>query len=293
MKCSNCGQQLKDDATICYSCGEHVDDTKEIETIINEIIEQEDLDIQQQKNKNTSVEHKEVIKSIPVKPIKIFIASIIGIFILTMFCSWFSISGNGAYIGYVDNDITVNADTIINALVEDSKSHSITLSPFDLVNYVNKNADEHKIVNVSNNKKATSILSIMNMAFIYGLLVIIVLSIIAILLLIIPKSLKGIRVVRNLSIVSIIILVLNFISMKITYINMFMVKAKSTLIETGISNHINLTKNGVAAGNSFFPYYMNIKLGFIISLIMLLIWLLLSSFLICYKDKKGKKVVED
>lgn len=296
MNCPNCGQELKNDATVCFSCGEKIDyvDSEDIETIINMIInEDDDLDYKpnsnsEKTNKNNIKEEKEM-KKVSVKPIKIFIASIIGIFLLSMIFSWFTILGNGAYIGYVNNEVPISTDIIIDALSEDKDNYKESFSPFELISYVKDNLDEHnKIYNVKGKEK-TSVLAILNMIYIYGFILVVIMSIISIFLLLVPNNLKGIGIVRNICLANIAILTLNYISMKVTFFNIFAIRAKSVLAMSEISNRINLTKNGVAAGNSFFPYTMEINVAFFIAVFMLIIWLVLSSLLIVYKKKRDKK----
>lgn len=49
--CTNCGQELEDNATFCYNCGKKIDETKNEDTIKEENTKKEGVSVTTQKSK--------------------------------------------------------------------------------------------------------------------------------------------------------------------------------------------------------------------------------------------------
>ncbi len=342
MKCPNCGETLKDDAKVCFSCGEKVQDTH-FEDLVDSMIK-EDEAAKNEKNteastkdegskkkkfgiprkKDTSKTSKD--KSIPkdksiskdqtksktgskvlpgdepkaplnfgkgVQITRYVTAAIVLFFLLTMLFDWFAFGGRGAFKGFVLDQnsgsfMTKEVMTLSTEDIEALDQDTIILkySPKDLIDYVNLYEKEYKYMPNKDGEDRLSWGATVQMIYIRGFLVILGAALLAVVFLILDKKLKTVEWSRGLSVLSIVIIGMNWASMKIPFLSMFAIKARSILrLENQLSS-VTMNFNGINMNNEFYPYKLMETTGFFIAVGACVLWFILTTVLVEMKKDK-------
>jgi len=326
MKCSNCGEVLKDDASICFACGEAVP-KNDIDSMIDDMIKEDD----EQKKKKTSVAPKKKIQKIKTvkkdnivkkanidstvkidystevkaeetkKPefgkatriIAYANAIIITVLLISMMFTWFTFGGRGTFKGFesvqdnsqfMTEEVKLLKDEQIEGL--DPTVEILKFSPKDLVDYGNLNQDAHKTLENTKGELKKSFASMIHLIYIKGFYLIVGLGLLSILLLVVDKKLKAIEWTRGISVLSIVIIGLNYTALKIPFFSMFALKARSILrIEEPLSA-VTLNMNGINVNNEFYPYVLIEKNGLYVALVACVLWFIFSTVLVEMKKDK-------
>lgn len=266
----------------------------EVEDIIKEIIDKEDEELkQQQDSKNREEIRKNRIIG-ATRFLQYGLAVGLVILLLMMILPWFHLGGNATYKGFVRIPSNMLYDEYKELDSQGRKNYMgiyIETSPIQLIDYVTKHFEDHsKIINQKGDEKI-SIFAWTHAILIDGFILIGFLIITSIVLLFIPKQLKWIKTVKYMSIISLIIIIMNYLALKIAALNMFVLNALNELrIQNGYEI-TQLTQKGIAVNKDFYPYYMRVTPAFYLTLALVLLWIVISVLLERLKQNKEKENV--
>lgn len=323
MRCPNCEELLKDDAKVCFSCGQDLKDHA-IDSLIQEMIDEDSGSVANKNNtkhmnhekisnkskSNTRVskdmKSKEADNSQEIVKGKIvygqafrITAYVTCIFLLVVLFSlvmnWFSLSGRGSYLGFVDDQSKnyktdevrpLNAESITNL---DETVVILEFSPKSLYQYSKINKEDYSTLVDKNGLSKRSWPITIQQLYIKGLLIIPIMIIVALMLLIIDRRLYMIEVVRGFSLITFLIILLNYLALKVTFFSMFAIRAKSILQISNNLNRVTMNLNGINLNNDFYPYKLVEQPGFYIALVACSVWFILTTVLIEMKKDKNKQ----
>lgn len=311
MKCSNCGETLKDDAKVCFTCGEAVP-KNEIDSMIDDMIKEDDAQKKKvsvvpkkktEKSKTTNAETTSETNEEGAKKRKFGKATriiayvnavIIAVLLISMMFTWFAFGGRGTLKGIGQDQQNsqfltdeVSALTTADQLEAlDPEVEILEFSPKDLIDYGNMNQDIHSKLENNKGELKTSFASMIHLIYIKGFYVIAILGLLSILLLVVDKNLKAIEWTRGISVLSIVIIGLNYAALKIPFFSMFALKARSILRLEEPLSAVTLNMNGVNVNNDFYPYMLIEQNGLYVALGACVLWFILSTVLVEMKKDK-------
>lgn len=317
MKCPNCGETVKENAKVCFTCGEDL--TKhDIDHIIKKMIKEDDAEKASSAKKAASSSRKssETSQKTPVKSvtkvrgdvqkqvvfgrafrITAYVNCIaILILMISMLFSWFTFGGRGVREGFeIDqNSGPFMTDVSINMTNEEFQIVDPTLeifkfSPKTLLEYTQLYEDGYKQMPNAAGELKTSYAIVIHTLYIKGFYLIGLMGLLSIILLILDKGLKSIEFTRGFAALSILIIGLNYIALKVTFFSMFALKARNVLRLENQLTSVTLNLNGINVHNEFYPYILMEKPGFYVALVACILWFVISTVLIeMKKDKEFK-----
>lgn len=315
MKCSNCGEALKDDAKVCFTCGEAIP-KNEIDSMIDDMIKEDDASKKKkvsvlpkkkvEKTKNEKVDKNESPKAssdtkVEDKPmfgkatriIAYVNAIVIAVLLISMLFTWFAFGGRGTFKGFAKNQdnsqfMTEEVITMTSDQIEglDPTVEVLNFSPKDLIDYGKLNNDVHKTLKNTKGEDKNSFASMIHLIYIKGFYIIAGLSLLSILLLVVDRKLRSVEWTRGISVLSIVIIGLNYAALKIPFFSMFALRARSILRLEEPLSAVTLNMNGVNVNNDFYPYMLIEKNGLYVALGACVLWFVLSTVLVEMKKDK-------
>ncbi|MBN2221687.1 MAG: zinc-ribbon domain-containing protein [Vallitaleaceae bacterium] len=302
MKCPNCGETLKDSSKICFQCGEDISD-HEIDHMIDELIREDSESIENEKdiNKKGKKERKqkdakeEVYIGISIRITAYVNVLIILLLVISLWLPWFGFSGQAAYLGFVqssNNNIYLSQDGLTYVEKDFSEEGEIDLpmlyefSAKELSDFAKANYSAYETVTTSGGEQKVSWVVKIQSYYIQGIFVLTILAAFGALLLILDRKLKLTEWVRSFSALSALIIMFNYLAVKIPFFSMFANKAQSVLREENPLVAVNMSLKGVKLNQQFFAYEVIEKQGFFMAVICCAVWFVASTILIEIKKDK-------
>lgn len=318
MRCPNCDELLKDDAKICFSCGK---DLKEhaIDSLFQEMIDEDSVQTPANSgNINGSNKSKSKTRVSNTNNVKdsdgsqapkgekvvygqafritavITVLFVIGA-ALSLLMNWFSLAGRGSYLGFVDDqsknyktsEVIGLSTEAINEL--DASVAILKFSPKTLYRYAKDTTEIYSMLPDNNGMTKKSWSVIIEQIYIKGFFLIPIMCILSVLALLFDRRFYLIELVRGFSLITILITLLNFLALKITFFSMFAIRAKALLQLDNKLNRVTMNLNGINLNNDFYPYKLVENKGFYIALIACSVWFVLTTVLIEMKKDKNKQ----
>lgn len=323
MRCPNCEELLKDDAKVCFSCGQDLKDHA-IDTLFQEMIDEDSGSVTKKntikntshdKGSNKSKSNTRVSSNISSKDnenskdsgnakavygqafkITAYVTCIFVVLVLfSLLMSWFSLSGRGSYLGFIDDQSknyktkevsTYNSETINNL---NETIVILEFSPKSLYEYTKNNKEEYATLLDKTGLSKRSWPMTIQQIYIKALLLIPMMGILSLLILVLDRRLYMIEIVRGFSLITFLIIMLNFLALKVTFFSMFAIRAKSVLQVSNTLNRVTMNLNGINLNNDFYPYKLIEQPGFFTALVACSIWFTLTTVLIEMKKEKNKQ----
>lgn len=263
----------------------------EVEDIIQEIIDEEDEQLRQQLNSKNKEEDTKSKEEKNIKKMKLILVAIIGLFVFMMVFPWFKLGGNTTYKGFVRISQNIISKEYKDLNISEQKVYEgvfIEASPVDLIVYVFDYFDEHKTIQDEKGNEVQSVFSWLHIIYIISYIGIVLVSLISIFILLIFKELKGLKLVAFFSLIGFLIFALNFIVMKISYFNMFALRALNELRMLEGYDVAILTQKGIAVKTVFYPYTMTLTTPFFLALGLSLTWVIMSVVMSKFKNKRER-----
>ncbi len=222
-----------------------------------------------------------------------FLAAVVLLFAVSIFFKWFTLSGNCVNMGYTRNDKTVNylVDEIKDKSADELYSYEgpiATYSGYKLMRFGIDIGKEYDTFVGKSGVDSLSFVSVIHKYYMFALAFLFFSSLFSIIVALFSKKLKFIGTVRTLSIVNAIIIGLNYLAIRLPFFSMFGVRAKQTLLEINKNADVNLSSHGMSFMDKFYGYNMFIEKGLYTTLILLLIWFVLSTILKEVKDRADR-----
>lgn len=351
MRCPNCEELLKDDAKVCFSCGQDLKDYV-IDNLIQEMID-EDNENSKKKQIDSTKSTKSGSKSTPkstflgekknnkknmnnttsqnakyvASPLKGKLNSVsdsdgtqseldskgkviygqafritaivtmisIAVMLISLFMGWFALSGRGAYIGFVDDGSKtyktkeISTLAVDQILLSDESLILLEFSPKGLFDYSKMTDTVYNNIQDVNGQAKKHWTIIIQQIYIKGLLLLPIMGLLSMLFLVIDRRFYIIEFVRGLSLISILIILLNFLVLKVPFFSMFAIRGKSLLQIGNTLNRVTMNLNGINLNNEFYPYKLVEKPGFYVALVSCFLWFVLTTVLIEMKKDKNKQ----
>ncbi len=325
MKCLNCGETLKDDAKVCFACGQEIKND-DMDELIDSIIKEDEAakastskKTTESKKKTTEPKKKKfgnAFKKETTKPsskeslntkiisdssefgkgvqiTRYITAGIIIFFLITMLFDWFTLGGRGVFTGFeLDENssqfMTKEAVDMSKAQIESSVPEVAILqySPKDLLDYVKLYEDDYKTLKGIDGEVKTSWAIVIQTIYIKGFYVVLAIALLSVLFLVFDKKLRTIEWSRGLSVLTMLIMGLNYAALKIPFLSMFALKARSLLRLKNVLSSVTLNMNGINMNNEFYPYNLMEKTGFFIAIGTCVLWFVLTTVLVEMKKDK-------
>ncbi len=286
MKCPKCGENLKDSAKVCYACGEDISNAS-LDDLIDDMIKEDMKSEKPPKKKTEPVVESSKTYGPATRITRYIAAGIILLMMLTLLLPWFSFSGRGAYLGFETDTQTIEymTDTVQSMDQEaimnlDESVVLYTLSPKKLIQFVGNHREAYAhVVNTSGEEKK-SWATVIQYWYIQGFWLIIATGIISIIILFIDRKLKAMDWVRGFSVLTGMIVVLNYVVLKIPFFSMIAIHAQSALRARGTLSAVKIGLKGIQMNNEFYPYTIHEQYGFILGIIFCILWFVFSTVLI-------------
>lgn len=214
--------------------------------------------------------------------------TVILLLVISLNFTWFTFSGRGAFMGieeteagnYLSKEViegNMSIETIM-ALPETVPLYSF--SGNDLKTFAKPNEEYYKVAMSSNGEVKDSVPVQIQYYYMKAIPFILYLGIAAILLLIIDRKLRTTEWSRAFSVLSLLIIGVNYIAVKIPFFSMIAIKAQTRLREADILNAVTMNLNGLNVNNEFYPYRIVENKGLFIAAICCIIWFILTTVLI-------------
>lgn len=307
MRCTKCGAIVNNNAVICPTCGEDFS-AREVDAIVDKMIKQDKAE----SNPETEVPKKPATpktepanKRMPgaIKLGKtadimgyIAVAAII-VLIFSMLFSWFGLKGRGAYQGFIKSPETSKyfSKNVIDMTAEDfdqidANTEILTFSAKSLLDYVNQYGQAYAMLDTSGAEKEKSYVAQFDILYIKGFYLIFGIGFIGVFILLIDKKFRLIEYVRGGSILVMVIILLNFMTIKIPFFSMFVVKARNLIQLQDLTTAVTTTMAGITANNQFYPYAVTEKFGFYLAISCCVIWFIASTVIVEMRKNALKKI---
>ncbi len=224
------------------------------------------------------------------------LASVI-LFFVSLFMSWFSLSGNAVNYGFIRGEETrpMMAQAVQPYEVENLEQYDKSLVAFsarDLYTFSGVMEEAYLTVRGPEGDEVESMSAKIHSYYLKSTVLLFVLTIIAALILAIFKGTKGISIVRNLAVFNGIVIGLNYMALKIPYFSMFAIRAKDILKSGEALLSVSMNKDGIAVDQVFYPYLMTEEKGLYFAAFCLGLWLFLSIILTEVKNREEELAIE-
>lgn len=305
MKCSSCGTQLQDQATVCYQCGtkKSMSDTQDYDQMFQKMVREGDSEKRMQQdttprkandrqhNKNKEKRSKWVLALSFC--ICLSVVALWG----TLFVDWFTIGGNGAAIGVVQNAETQSflEPDVRHITMENAQQYIgdvVKWSPIEMLQYTRASHNAHAKVFQTTGELKNSIASIAEIGYIYGWILIFVGGCVSILLLIFDRKQKWLEGVRVFSLFSLVIIGLNYLAIKVPFLNMIALQTQGIMRKGDVLNAVQMSLKGIKVNNLLYTISLKEHSIILIAIGIGCIWLLLSTILVELKKDKEDSELE-
>jgi len=240
---------------------------------------------------------KQSLSDIIVHGLRYVLAGLIVLFTISLFFDWISLSGNAV------NQGISRSEEIKPFIQEGIKEHSIeslesyegpiiTFSAMDLYKFSDSIGDDYMMVVGPGGQENKSLVAMVQKYYMKAIMVMIIINVISLIIVLVFRSLKGISIVRNFSVLNFVIIGLNYLALKVPYFSMIAVKAKDGLGQSMEHPEIAMTHNGITLNQSFYPYTVTEERGLIIALIVLGLWLIVGIILSEVKSRREEIAIE-
>jgi hypothetical protein len=210
------------------------------------------------------------------------------VLIISMNFTWFSFGGRGAYMGieetqsgqYIENEILdagYNGEQI-KALPEATDLYSF--SGNDLKVFGETNYEYYVSFTASNGEVKESIPVKIQSYYMKAIPFILYVGLISIILLLIDRKLKTTEWTRAFSVLSLLVIGVNYMAVKIPFFSMIAIKAQTMLRDNDILDAVTMNLNGINVNNDFYPYRVAEEPGLFIAAACCVIWFILTTVLI-------------
>jgi hypothetical protein len=164
----------------------------------------------------------------------------------------------------------------------------LEFSPRDLYQYSKTHELAYQTIQDAQGEQKKYWTVIIQQIYIKGILFLPIMGLLAIIILLIDRRYYAVEVIRVFSLISMLIILLNFLALKVPFFSMFAIRAKSLLQVGNTLNRVTMNLNGINLNNEFYPYKLIEKPGFYIGLLSCFIWFILATVLIEMKKDKNK-----
>lgn len=220
-------------------------------------------------------------------------AVIVLLFLLTMLFDWFTLGGRGVFKGFILDEnsgafMTGEVMTMTTEQIENLAPEVAVLSysPKDLMDYVDLYEDLYKVLPDKDGEEKASMGVLVQTIYIQGFLLILGLALLTILFLALDKRLLTVEWSRGFSVLSIVIIGLNYASMKIPFLSMFALRARNLLRFENQLSSVTMNLNGINMNNEFYPYEMMETTGFFVAIGACALWFVMTTVLVEMKKDK-------
>lgn len=220
---------------------------------------------------------------------KILLSVVILMFLISMFFSWVTITGEGATLGMIriEKNITPDLDKEIEPIGEDAVSITrvADFSPIDLVGFALKFKASYAVSIDETGTKGTSTYSQLHLFFVYLFILIIMGALISVVLLLIGKNFQFTHIVRSIGLMSLAVMVLNYISLKVPFFSMIALRTQSILNVQNLEAAARVSNLGIVSGDEFYSYGLELFSVVKFAIVMLIIWIVLAAIMGEIKNK--------
>ncbi len=321
MNCRECGNEMKKKDQPCEHCGYVMTQSEDMDTVLKTIFSEEGGAVSvatQSKTSTGSVkQHPHNSKNRPVKNregqgakrknknagermvviLRMSLAGVMMLFSISVFLSWFDIGGTAAYVGIVQNADSVkfiNSEVVGHGLDEPMTNDVsvMSLSGWDIYRFARKYAAGYEYVTALDGSLKTSLVSVIQKYYMLAMLLVVITSFIGTVLVLATKSLRWYGVIRNFGVLNAVIIGLNLMAMKVTWLNMFIINAKDYFKQNQESGQLSIVHNGITYEGSHYIYDVQLEKGVYIAFGLLLVWLILSIILVEIRGRREEKAIE-
>lgn len=232
------------------------------------------------------------------------LALVIVLFTISLFFNWFTLKGNAVNHGVVRTEeveaflypgVANYSVEQMDAAISASDSDPlpiISFSGMDLYNFGRNAAEPYKTVKSISGTDTTSIVSVIHTYYMQAVILMVIVSVVSVAITLIFPSLKGISIVRNLSVINLFVMGLNYLSLRFTYFSMFAVKAKDLIKQADSTLTVTTESTGIAANDVFYQYLFFDERGFRVAIVLMVIWLFIGIVLTEVKHRKDEIAIE-
>ncbi len=250
----------------------------------------------------TTKEHS--LGSIVVQALRFLLVAIILLFTLSLYFNWFTLNENAVNIGTIRTeenkpflhssirDFEVDA---VEAQIRQSDTDTtpiLVFSGMDLYQFGKLNETSYKTIVGPSGVDTLSVATLIHRYYMLAMFAVLLVNVLGVLILLIGRRLKGITIVRNLSMLNFVIIGLNYMALKIPFFSMFAIKAKDILNQSVDYATISLKLDGVRMNETFYGYELHLLSGFKFSIAVLGIWLFVGIILSEVKHRRDEIAIE-
>ena len=329
--CSECGFEITDPKKPCPQCGHIMTEQEDTDNLITNMLEEDEFtptfedetegetpsasetlesvfgpngNVKEEKPKekvDRKERRRERVKGLGDQLVNIMrfsLAAVIGLFVLSMFFNWLSLSGNGVNYGLLRDEGTQSFmyNDLEGKSIESLQSYNdalIVYSGMSLYRFSRNASEEYDAIEGPNGVPTASLASMTQRYYMMAMIFVFGISLVCLALVLVLRNLWGMAGVRNLAVVNFIIIGLNYLALRVPYMSMIAIKAKDVLTQrTEGYPRISMTMDGIAVDQAFYPYRLEMHRGFYFALIMLGLWLFISIILTEVRRRREEIAIE-
>lgn len=208
--------------------------------------------------------------------------------VISLNFTWFTFSGRGAFVGieeteagnYLSDDVIDGSMSVETIMALPETVNLFSFSANDLKDFAKPNEDYYLQAAASNGEIKQSIPVKIQYYYIKAIPFILYIGIFGILLLIVDRKLKTTEWSRAFSVLSLLIIGVNYLAIRIPFFSMIAIKAQTRLREADILNAVTMNLKGLKVNEEFYPYKVIENNGLFIAVICCIIWFVLATVLI-------------
>jgi hypothetical protein len=283
MNCPKCGVAIKESSKVCYNCGEDLEKYS-IDQLIENMLNEDDAKgktegkiqvkaKESKKSKKKSNKYPESIGMLITKGINILII----IFLIgALFLPWFSFSGQGFFKGYISKGFEST----------ENSNDTIEFSAYELRQYGKDYGDAYNILNRGSEDEKRIWSSQLQLYYLQGLLGIIILGGLSIVLILVDRKMRTGEWIRGFSVISALIIGMNYVTFKIPFFSMFARLAQNKLRSEYILSAVKMNLDGIRVNDQFYAYTMTEQTGFYMAAVVCGLWFVFSTIMIELREDK-------
>lgn len=298
MKCPNCNTVLDNEALVCFACGQEIpeelrrqgrgDQDREFDEAIQSLLPDEEAEAEKEfqqklKRKKKEAQKREGLRR-QYRYVSLAALGVLGLFFLSLFLKWYSISGTAAFRGYfytakTGRYLTESVRLYSRDELTDRTDKVAAFTPNQLLTYVQEYEAGTEI---------QGLLSHLQIYYAKGLILLYFLIAACAAVLLLDKNGRWSELIRTSSILAVIFILLNTLAIKLPYINLLVLNAKRVLSAGGISSRI-AAKGLLLLGGSHslaegaeqttLTYQAGLEAGWMLAVVLAALWFVLGTVL--------------
>lgn len=213
---------------------------------------------------------------------KIALSVCILLFVMSLFMSWYTVTGDGASEGFIriEENITPDLEKELVTIGEpDEVTRVADFSPMKLFSYSVRFRESYKVSIDDDGVHGTSTYARLHLFFTYMFILVLAGSLISIAILLIGKDFQFAHIVRSFGFLGLFTMIINYIALKVPFFSMISLRVQTIMNVQNPDEAARMTNLGVVSGDQIYTYGMEALPSIKFAFVVLIIWIILSAIM--------------